>query len=107
MKYIGNIIYDEELLEDGNHFVIFGAGKYGKKILQYMDANKVKKNVICFFITDCQMKKQDMEGIPIININDAAEQYPDAGYLIAGKYAEEMYRILKEKSMKEIHFLFI
>ena len=53
------------------------------------------------------MKKQDMEGIPIININDAAEQYPDAGYLIAGKYAEEMYRILKEKSMKEIHFLFI
>ena len=51
MKYIGNIIYDEELLEDGNHFVIFGAGKYGKKILQYMDANKVKKNVICFFFT--------------------------------------------------------
>ncbi len=43
MEYVGNIIYDEELFSEKREFIIFGAGKNGKRILEYLDRNGLKK----------------------------------------------------------------
>ena len=34
MEYVGNILYDNNLLDKDRKFVIFGAGCYGQKILK-------------------------------------------------------------------------
>lgn len=107
MKYIGDILYDEDLLKDENRFVIFGAGKYGKKVLQYLENNNVKKNVVCFCDSNIRLCHQSIDNIPILYVNDAVIDYPNVDYLIAGKYSRDMYRILQEKAVKKIHLLFI
>lgn len=107
MKYIGDILYDEDLIRGENRFVIFGAGKYGRKILQYLENNNVKKSIVCFCDSNIQLERQNINGIPIIGVMDAITRYPEAEYLVAGKYSREMYRLLKDKLVKKIHLLFI
>ena len=36
MRYVGNIIYDEILIDTQAKFVIFGAGGVGKKIYEFL-----------------------------------------------------------------------
>ncbi len=107
MEYVGNIIYDDKLLNKDRKFVIYGAGLYGKKVLQYMDMNGMKDHVICFCNSENKFNVQAIQEVPIVWTKTAIMQYPDADYLICGKYAKEMYQILKENEVCKIHFLFI
>lgn len=107
MEYIGNILYDESLLKKNRKFIIFGAGVYGRKILQYLDINGVKNNIICFCDSDDSLGGQNIEGIPICQIKDVCLQHPNEIYLLSGKYSKEMYKILKENAIRKIHILFI
>ncbi len=107
MEYVGNIIYDNNLLDKDRKFVIFGAGRYGRKILKYMDLNGVKESVICFCDSDIEIEGQHIEGIPVCQIKDAIAQYSDAEYMVGGKYSKEMYHILDENLIRKIHILFI
>lgn len=106
MEYIGNIIYDESLMEDNRKFVIFGAGKYGRNILQFLDINGKKRNVLCFCVSHSGQGEQSVGDIPVICAQDAFIKYPDADYLISGKYLKEMYLTLKDNLIEKIHFLF-
>lgn len=104
---MGNIIYDESLLEDGRKYVIYGAGKYGQKVLRYLEMNGRKNDVICFCVSGSRPTEQDIENIPVVCAQEVFMKYPDADYLISGKYMKEMHCILKENTIKKIHILFI
>ncbi|MEZ3472097.1 MAG: hypothetical protein K1W27_04515 [Lachnospiraceae bacterium] len=104
MVYAGNILYDKSLFEADKKLIIFGAGICGRKVLTYLDRNGVKDNVVCFCDSFIKTKK-DVAGIPVLNVTDACEQYPDLEYLICGKYEREMYDILRKKSIRKIHIL--
>lgn len=106
MKYVGNILYDEDLLRDKQEIIIFGAGMYGKKILHYLERNGVKKNVAGFCDSDEKIQGIRIENIPVYHVNEAWIQHPEAVYLICGRYMEEMYQTLKEKGIDRIHMLF-
>ena len=107
MEYVGNILYDKKLMDTSKKFVIFGAGIYGRRILKYMDLNGVKGSIICFCDSNTQIGGQYIEEIPVCQVKDVVSQYPDAEYLIAGKYAKEMYQILSENSVRKVHILFV
>ncbi len=107
MKYIGNILYDEVLLDKDKKFVIYGAGTYGKRILSYLELNQVQKQIICFCDSNNKVAGQSIQGIPIVSPSLALVNYPDVDYLISGKYAKEIYGVLKENSIKKIHWLFL
>lgn len=107
MEYIGNIIYDDKLLNKDRKFVIYGSGVYGRRILQYMDRNGMKDHIISFCNSTDTFSDQVIQNIPIVCVKTIAEQYPEADYLVSGKYVREMYQILKENSIKRIHILFI
>lgn len=106
MEYIGNILYDESLLCEKKKLIIFGAGVYGQKILRYLDRNGVRHHVICFCDSNKALNGQYIEGIPVRCPEDVCQQYRNADYLISGKYAKEIYRVLREKSIEKIHVLF-
>lgn len=52
MEYVGNIIYDTLLMQDGLELVIFGAGKSGKKVYEFLDRNSRAQNVKYFCDSD-------------------------------------------------------
>lgn len=107
MIYVGNILYDKMLLETDKKLIIFGAGICGRKVFSYLDLNGTKDNIVCFCESYVKSKNTDVAGIPVLSVTDACEKYPDADYLICGKYTREMYQVLKENLISTIHILTI
>lgn len=107
MEYVGNIIYDEELFSEKREFIIFGAGKNGKRILEYLDRNGLKKKIKCFGISNVEQNGSSVENIPVCQIGDVCRQYPNATYLVSGRYIREMCQTLIGYNMKKIHVLFL
>lgn len=107
IKYIGDILYDEYLFKDDIKIIIYGAGMYGKKILEYLDRKHVKDHVICFCDSNSNLVNCDIIGIPVWRPIEVCQKYPHADYLISGKYAREMYGFLKENLIDRIHILLL
>lgn len=103
MEYTGNILYDEKLFCTDRSFVIFGSGLYGRKVLEYLTLNGRKDKIICFCDSNAGLEGNDIEGIPVCQTKDALINYRDADYLVSGKYAKEMYQILREAGVDRIH----
>ncbi len=107
MEYAGNILYDRKILEGPDNLIIFGAGSYGRKILEYLRQNGREKNIVGFCDSDKEKAGSRMEGISVYQLAEACQRYPDAAYLIAGKYITEMYRLLQDNGIRKVHFLFL
>lgn len=106
MEYVGNILYDEKLKQADRKLIIFGAGIYGQKILRYLELNTLREKVICFCDSNAKSGRHySINGIPVYQAKDVIKKYLDADYLVGGKYAKEMYCILKQEGIKRIHIL--
>lgn len=106
MEYVGNILYDDDLLKDGQQIIIFGAGTYGKKILHYLERNCVKGNVVGFCDSNDEIEGIRIDHVPVYDVDEAWRRYPEAIFLISGRYMDEMYQILREKGISRVHMLF-
>lgn len=106
MEYVGNILYDDDLLKDGQRFIIFGAGMYGKKLLDYLGRNGAKGNVVGFCDSNDEIKGTTVDKIPVYCVDEAWKRYPEAVFLVSGRYMDEMYQILREKGIGRVHMLF-
>ncbi len=107
IEYAGNILYDRKLSERTTDMIIFGTGIYGRKILKYLQLNDRQGNIRGFCDSDEKKRGLCVEGIPVYSLDEARLRYPDAAYLIAGRYMAEMYKALWESKTKKIHLLFI
>lgn len=105
IKYIGDILYDEHLFNNDIKIVIFGTGTYGKNILKYLEQKFVKNSVICFCDSNSVSVNVDIKGIPVWKPEDVFHKFPNADYLVSGKYSREMYDLLKQNSINNIHIL--
>lgn len=106
MEYIGNILYDEDLLKEKQEIIIFGVGIYGRRILRYLERNGVKGNVAGFCDSNEEVQGSRIEGILVYDVEEAWKKYPEAVYLVSGRYMDEMYLILRDKGIGKIHMLF-
>ena len=103
MEYIGNIRYDDYLLEN-RKFIIYGAGICGQKIYEYLKTNKREQNVL--FFCDKKLNSEKLFNIEIIHPADAVN-ISGADFLVAGKYEHEMIDFLLNHGVRKIHLLFI
>lgn len=106
VEYIGNILYDEELLSENKKIIIFGTGMFGKKILRYLERNDVKGNVAGFCDSNEKVQGTMIENIPVYDVDGAQNRYPEAIFLVSGRYMDEMNRILGNKGINRVHMLF-
>lgn len=106
MEYVGNILYDEELLRKNKKIIIFGAGMYGRRILHYLERNNAKGNVSGFCDSDENKQGKCIEAIPVYNVDEAWKKYPEAVFLVSGRYMDEMYKELRDKGISKVHMLF-
>lgn len=104
MVYIGDIEYDDKL---DHKCIIYGVGINGKNLLGYLKKHSLEKHVLCFCVSDQEeIKEPFCEEYKVLTISEAKECYPDADYLIKGKYANEMIEECEKNGIKSIHFYF-
>lgn len=107
MEYIGNIIYDELLKEKGIELVIFGAGRYGKRIYDFLDMNGMADNIKYFCDKNEMLWGRKSEGIEIVDPMQVIASKATYHFLVGGRYVKEILMLLQENEVEKIHLLFI
>lgn len=104
MEYIGNILYDRQLIEDVP-IVIYGAKGAGKLFLRFLQNNSWDKKVKCICDRNEDLWGMQLEGIGIVSPEEAIRKYKDAVFLVGGNRADEMLKVLFEAEIERIHLL--
>ena len=107
MRYVGNIIYDEILIDTQAKFVIFGAGGVGKKIYEFFDINIRTDSILCFCDSNCMLWDTEYQGIKIDNPQRVMQEHPECHFLNGGVYKEEIAEYLMSNGIENIHILFL
>lgn len=100
-------IYKEGLTQyfnDAHQFMIYGAGVYGKKVLEYMKKNNYEKKLTGFIVTDKINTPDTIEGIPIYEICQLPDFALDHTIIVAVKSENqlEILRLLKKIGIKNV-----
>ncbi len=107
MEYVGNIVYDDLLKHEGMELVIFGAGKSGRKIYDFLQRNGKAGNVSFFCDRNEALWGKKVEGVEIIDPMQAVTSEIEYHFLVSGLYADEMIKFLQKNDVRKIHLLFI
>ena len=103
MVYFGEIGKDLEILSGDKDILIYGAGKFGKKVYRCLLFYGVSKRVKAFIETFSLQERNSLYDVPIINLEIATELYKDSLVCIGGRHADEMRNLLKTHKIKNIH----
>ena len=83
--------------DGGMKYVIWGSGKRGKWILEWLG----REQIIAFVDSDFTKVGQEYEGIPILDVEIATEFYRNYVYIITPYgYEAEIAQILEDKGIK-------
>lgn len=104
MRYIGTVQNDSKL-EDAEQIVIYGAGKVGKEVWEFLKSRNLQKQVVCFCDNAPLMQGETLEGLPVLSLSAACSQYPGGTYLIASLCVRQMLESLLQYGIEEIHII--
>lgn len=107
MEYVGNIIYDMFLQQDDTELVIFGAGRSGRKVYEFLDRNGKALNVKYFCDRNQNLWGKQIAGIKVADPMQVIRSETEYHFLVSGVYADDMTKFLVDKNVKRIHILFI
>lgn len=105
MEYIGQIQYDEKFI--GKKIIICGTGKCGEKIFRYLHNNGLQDQILGFCVSEIEGKSHTFCNKEVKTVEDMVVKYPEADYLIAGKYMREMFKELQKRNIHNVHLLFL
>ena len=78
-------------------FVIFGSGYYGKLALKEIGA----ESIVCFIDNDKQKQGSEIDGIPIIGLEEYISTNIHYPVLVASTYIREMVEQLEKKGITD------
>ena len=107
MEYVGNIIYDAFLMKNNTELVIFGAGRSGRKVYEFLERNNKAQNVKYFCDRNENLWGKRVEDIEVINPMQVVISKAEYHFLVSGDYADDMTEYLLQNGVKRIHLLFI
>lgn len=107
MEYVGNIIYDKLLTERDRELVIFGAGKFGRKIYEFLKRNGMVCNIQYFCDSNEALWGKRFAGIEIVNPAWLFADSDGYHFLVGGNFADEVTAYLLENGVRKIHLLFM
>lgn len=106
MEYIGGIAHDTVLIKSELSLIIFGAGKNGNRILEFLELNDCGHKVWYFCDNNHELWEKTVRGIKIISPQEAVG-YKEAHFLVSGRYAKEIVEYLSRNNIKKIHLLLV
>lgn len=102
MQYIGNIKADI-LLESENEIVIYGCGRNGKAIYEWLTERGLTSKIKAFCDGNKNIVGNDLYSIPILSVDEAVKKYRNAAYLVASCYVKSMVKTLNGYNIEKIH----
>lgn len=107
MEYIGDIIYDEKILDTRMQFIIYGAGKVGQRIYEYFMINDRQDSIKYFCDTNSALWGSTVKGVVVEGPDKLVEECREYRFIFAGQYADEICRLLLGKGIRNIHYVWI
>lgn len=104
MKYIGTI-QNDHILGDAEQIVIYGAGKVGREVWDFMRAKGWKEHAVCFCDNNPEMQGGMVEGLLVFGLSEACVRYPKGTYLIASLCVRQMMESLLQYGIEDIHII--
>ncbi|SFQ11653.1 hypothetical protein SAMN04487928_11949 [Butyrivibrio proteoclasticus] len=105
MIHIGDIVYDIEKMKKADSLLIYGAGKTGILILDYLKVNDLSDRVKGFI--DNYRYGSCVSGYKIYSLSDAEKMFPSGEILVGGGYAREMYLSLDYNARLRSHLIIV
>lgn len=102
IEYIGDVQHDE-LLNEESKIVIFGIGKVGKLVYDYLSKIGKKEKIVA--ICDNKMAGNIYDGREIYSVCDATEKFFDATWIISSCCVLDMKRQLDCLGIEKIHII--
>ena len=107
MEYIGDIIYDEKILDTRMQFIIYGAGKVGRRIYEYFKINDRQDSIRYFCDANSALWGTKVKGVVVEGPDKLMEECGEYQFIFAGQYADEICRFLLKKGIKNINYVWI
>ncbi|MCM1038076.1 MAG: hypothetical protein NC434_02050 [Ruminococcus sp.] len=107
MEYVGNIIYDTYLKQDNTKLVIFGAGRSGRKVYDFLEQNNKAQNIKYFCDNNDKLCGKKIGNVEIVCPTQVIRSEVEYHFLVSGDYADEIVMFLMKNGIKKIHILFL
>lgn len=96
IEQVQNDHYIDKLIDKG--FSIYGAGKVGQELYYKLKAKSLRPK--CFLVTDCE-KKEYIDGIPILSIDEYNDKENMVLIGISKEHQAELMKNLMDRSYRE------
>lgn len=102
MRYIGRI-QDDGFLEDEDKIIIYGCGGTGKQVYEELKKRGLNSRLCAFCDGDLKQVGKWIENIPVLSVEDAAEKYREAAFLVSSCCVKDMVMTLQKYHVGNIH----
>lgn len=102
VKYIGRI-QDDRLLEAEEKIVIYGCGTTGRQVYKELQKRGLGSQIYAFCDGDLRQAGKQIEGIPILSVEEATKKYGEAAFLVASCCVRDMVTTLQQNHVDNIH----
>ncbi|MEZ3435941.1 MAG: glycosyltransferase [Lachnospiraceae bacterium] len=104
---IKNTIYQEsavEYLKKSEKIIIYGAGVYGRRVLEFLDRQGLREKVFCFAVTDLTDNLTELDGIAVCPAGTLLEWGAEAVVIVAvaEKRQQEILQLLKRLEFSKV-----
>lgn len=91
-------------LKDSDGIYIYGCGKYGKLLLEYMSSKVLANKVISFVVTN-EPSVSEIDGISVKSLNDVIEKNHPVYIAVAGIAQKEIKSLLEAREFCDIKII--
>ena len=101
-------IYEKNLLSQlkkGEQFVLYGAGKYAKAFLHYLETKHLKEKITKVVVSSLMDNGAELEGIPLVSVKDFSDKSSMLLVALGGNFHKEIEDILKAEKIENYQFI--
>lgn len=93
-----------EYLKKQDRIIIYGAGLYGRRVLEFLTRQGLKARVECFAVTDEQENAQEVDGIAVRPVRTLLKWKTSAAVIVAvsEKRQQEILQLLKGQKFSRL-----
>jgi len=104
---IKNTIYQESVLEylkKSEKIIIYGAGIYGRRVLEFLDRQGLRDKIFCFAVTDLKDNLTELDGIAVRLAGAVLKGASEAVVIVAvaEKRQQEILQLLKRMEFSKV-----
>lgn len=94
-----------DLLKEGEQFALYGAGKYAKGFLHYLETKHLKEKINKIVVSSLTDNAAELEGIPLISVKDFSDKCSELLVTLGGHFHKEIEDTLRVEGIKNYQFI--